>query len=232
MATVRKSLVKTEKKHKNDKEEKEVHQATDNEIPNTPERKELEYDGCEKNDEEMQDSESQRRADKKKLTPRRIWGPKGSSTSSALYERSAATPQRIDKDTEESADLKKKLSKHTADKENQELITQADEGTEHQNGKWNAHFESSRIHIKWTDDKPAHQHCKTTTTIDRNRQKIQWRDWQLPWHVRSYELLIDREAKENNLRMVIKSWQKEATYEDRFRITNGLLYKAYTHEAA
>lgn len=62
----------------------------------------------------------ERPEDKKQITARRTWGPKGSSTSSALYEI-AATPQRIAKEKEETSAAKNKQSKHT-DTEAQDLL--------------------------------------------------------------------------------------------------------------
>ena len=179
----------------------------------------------------MQDSESQRPADKKKLTARRIWGPKGSSTSSALYEIAAA-PQRIDKDTEESADLKKKLSKHTADKETQELLKQMKE--------LSIKMESEMHTLKAAGSTSNEQMTTQLTSIAEQLQQLteiakRHHDEIDDLHGTSdltHELVIDREATENNRRMVIKSWPKEATYEDRVRITNWLLYKAYAHEEA
>ena len=91
---------------------------------------------------------------------------KGSSISSALYDMAAA-PQRIDKDTEQTANLKRKLSKHTVGKETQERLKQMKQERLNQNGQRNAHFERSRLHITWADYKPAHQPCRTSATIDR-----------------------------------------------------------------
>lgn len=231
MASVKKIHLKTEKKHKEDKEEKEVQEATEKDTPNTPERREIEFEGTEKNDEEMKDSESQRPADKKKLTARRIWGPKGSSTSSALYEI-AATPQRIDKDTEESTDLKQKHSKHTADKETQELLKQMKELSikmENEIQILKAAESTSNEQITSQLTSIAEQLQQLTEIAKRHDDEI---DDLRGMSDLTHELMIDREAKENNHKMVIKSWPKEATYEDRVRITNWLLYKANAYEEA
>ena len=117
---------------KNDsKKSKEHHgekEATDQEEIKTPERKQTEFDGHlagdakEVPDEEMRDRPTERR----KLSTRRIWGARGSSTSSALYEI-ASTPHKIEKAPETTTAANDSKSKHTVDKETQELLKQMKE---------------------------------------------------------------------------------------------------------
>ena len=122
MASVKnKAHLKPESKKTNQNQDGK--EAADKETPQTPERRGIQFERLDQ-DVDMKDSDMmERREEKKKLRTRRIWGPKGSSSSSALYEI-AATPQRIVKEKEDTSTAKKNQSKHTADTEAQDLLKQ------------------------------------------------------------------------------------------------------------
>ena len=42
----------------------------------------------------------------------------------------------------------------------------------------------------------------------------------------THEIVLDKEARESSLKMIIKAWPKETTYYDRLRVTDWLIEKA------
>jgi hypothetical protein len=220
---------------KNDsKKSKEHHgekEATDQEEIKTPERKQTEFDGHLAGDaEEVPDEEMRNRpTERKKLSTRRIWGARGSSTSSALYEI-ASTPHKIEKAPETTTAANDSKSKHTVDKETQELLKQMKELSL----QMKADLESMKSSKAATSEQMTGQLDNMNEQLQRLTDMAKRHDDEID-DVRgmsdlTHELVLDREIRENKCKMVIKSWPKEATYSDRVRVTNWLLQKANVHE--
>lgn len=123
MATVKKDHLKDGKrKERKEKEEgKEAIELEEEEKEEnkqqTPQRKAIDFGAEGVEDIEM----TKQTAETKKLSTRRIWGAKGSTTAQALYEI-AATPQRVNKTSETNTTQADRKSKRHVDQETQELL--------------------------------------------------------------------------------------------------------------
>lgn len=214
---------------KKSKENTDGKEATDKEIHQTPERREIQFERPDQ-EEDMKDFDMmEKQVEKKKLTARRIWGPKGSSTSSALYEI-AATPHRIAKEKEEATTAQNKQSKHTTDTEAQELLKQMKELSI----KMEAELQNMKSTEPTTNEQMTSQLTNITEQLQQLTEIAKRHDDEIDdlrgMSDLTHELVLDMEMKDNNSKMIVKSWPKDATYNDRIRITNWLLYKANVYE--
>ena len=157
--------------------------------------------------------------------PRRIWSKKGTSSSKALYEI-ATTPQRVVKETIRSTQPTEKASKRAVEEETQDLLQQMRELSLQMKQDLEQIRTSGTTSSQQVNEQHGHvleQIQKLTDIANRHDDEI---DDLRGMSDFTHELVLEREQKENMLKMVIKSWPKEATYEDRVRVTDWLLWKA------
>eukprot|EP00438_Fugacium_kawagutii_P028913 Skav225417 [mRNA] locus=scaffold2656:808561:809661:- [translate_table: standard] len=170
-----------------------------------------------------------RPTERRKLSTRRIWGVRGSSTTSALYEI-ASTPHKIEKAPEATIETVENKSKHTVDKETQEVLKQMKELSL----QMKADLENMKSSKAATSEQVTGQLANMNEQLQRLTDMAKRHEDEID-DVRgmsdlTHELVLEKEIRENKCKMVIKSWPKEATFSDRVRVTNWLLQKANVQE--
>eukprot|EP00438_Fugacium_kawagutii_P030925 Skav202927 [mRNA] locus=scaffold1565:320662:321756:- [translate_table: standard] len=159
------------------------------------------------------------------IPAKRIWSTRGSATSKALYEI-AATPHRALKETIIEDEKAERKSKRDVDKEAQELLKQMQALSiqmQKDLEQLKAGGASSADQLSNQQEALQQQVQKLADIARRHDDEIDDLRGMTDY---THELVVDRESKENSLKMVIKSWPQEATYADRVRITDWLLQKA------
>ena len=164
-----------------------------------------------------------------KVHPRRVWGKRGTMTSSALY-AIATTPQRVGKDptsSDATAGNHDKKSKRKVDDEAQDLLQQMKDLTlqvrQEMEQFRSSGATSSSEQVSNQQDSLLAQIQKLTDIANRHDDEI---DDLRGMSDFTHEIVIEREYKDSMLKMVIKSGPKEASYYDRVRITDWLLHRA------
>ena len=211
---------KKEKKRTNTEEGKKTDREEEEEAQKTPERRSIEFQAP---DEEM--TEKTEDHTHRQISTKRIWSKKGHATSAALYQI-AATPHRALKEIEATDSKTERKSKRDVDKETQELLQQMQE--------LSLQMKQQLEQLQSAGASSADQMSSKQEVLQQQVEKLQdiarKHDDEID-DLRgmsdfTHEVLIERECKENSLKMVIKGWPKEATYMDRVRVTDWLLQRA------
>ena len=218
------STVKThlfDKKKDKKKTDTEEGKKTDREEEHTtPERRSIDFQVP---DEEM--TEKKEEHTQKQISPKRIWSKKGLATSSALYQI-AATPHRALKGIEAVDSKTERRSKRDVGKETQDLLKQMQE--------LSIHMKQQLEQLQSAGASSAEQMSNQQEAIHQQAQKLadiaQRHDDEIDdlrgMSDYTHELVMERECRENSLKMIIKAWPKEATYMDRVRVTDWPLQRA------
>lgn len=191
----------------------------------TPERRNIDFAAADAEMEEKGEEETVQ----KQVSTKRIWSKKGLATSSALYQI-AATPHRAVKDTEAEDSKAERRSKRDVDKETQEILKQMQTLSiqmKQELDQLKASGASSADQISSQHEALQQQVQKLTDIAHRHDDEI---DDLRGLSDYTHELVMERECKESSLKMVIKSWPKEANYWDRVRVTDWLLQKAQVEQ--
>eukprot|EP00438_Fugacium_kawagutii_P002385 Skav201014 [mRNA] locus=scaffold991:374645:375745:- [translate_table: standard] len=166
---------------------------------------------------------------RKKLSTRRIWGAKGSTTAQALYEI-ATTPQRVNKTSEASTAQIDRKSKRHVDQETQELLQEMKKLSiqmKQDLEQLRSTGASSADQINNQQEAMTRQMQKLTEIAERHEDEIEdlraLQDF-------THEIVFEREQKDSKLKMIIKSWPATASYYDRVRVTDWLLQQAQVQE--
>ena len=233
MDGVKKSHLK-DKKAKDRDEHKDTGQQEQGEQPSTPRRDDKPDPGnrivrtpTPPNDRDEDMHQTDKAEAGSNIHPKRVWGKKGTMTSTALY-AIATTPQRVGKDPASiSANNQDKQPKRKVDKEAQDLIQQMKDLSLQMRQELE-HFRSagtssSSEQVNVQQENIIAQIQKLTDIANRHDDEI---DDLRGMSDFTHEIVIKRENKEMMLKMVIKAWPSEASYYDRVRITDWLLQQA------
>ena len=189
-------------------------------VPYTPQRKNKEEDKKEEKPETAEEKDKT-----KTLHPRRIWSTKMQTSSKALYEI-AATPQKITKEVTEDQDAQQ--SKRAVDTEMRDLFQKMQElnlqmKEELAKAKSSSSAPDAQVHEQYEGLQAQIE--KLTQITQRHEDEIE--DLRVMTDY-THEIVLDKEARESSLKMIIKAWPKETTYYDRVRVTDWLIEKPAT----
>ena len=186
--------------------------------PHTPQKKDKEGD-----EKEEKAASEEAKGTTKTVHPRQIWSTKMQTSAKALYEI-AATPQKPTKEIRE--DKPAQESKRAVDSEMRDLFQKMQE--------LNLQMKEELAKAKSSSSAPEAQfqeryeglHTqieKLTQITQRHEDEIEDLRVMVDY---THEIVLDKEARESSLKMIIKAWPKETTYYDRLRVTDWLIEKA------
>ena len=160
------------------------------------------------------------------VNQRRVWSKRATTSSKSLYEI-ASTPQRVTKDMSNASEVAERKGKRDVDKETRELIQQMKDLSLQMKGELEQLRTTGMASTEQVQEKQSNmqeQIQKLTEIANRHDDEI---DDLRGMSDFTHEIVFEREAKYNSLKMVIKSWPQSATYHDRVRVTDWLLQQAH-----